>query len=59
MESFSEDEAKKKLKQITKDELISAMRQCLKVYSVYIGSKNRYDSLKAAIDILRDDNTGC
>ena len=24
----------------------------------YIGLRNRYDSLKAAIDILRDQNTG-
>ena len=57
-ESFAEDEAKKKLKQMTKDELIAATRQCFKVYSAYIGLRNRYDSLKAAIDILRDQNTG-
>lgn len=57
-ESFAEDEAKKKLKQMTKDELIAAVRQCFKVYSAYIGLRNRYDSLKAAIDILRDQNTG-
>lgn len=57
-ESFAEDEAKKKLKQMTKDELIAAIRQCFKVYSAYIGLRNRYDSLKAAIDILRDENTG-
>ena len=57
-ESFAEDEAKKKLKQMTKDELIAAARQCFKVYQAYIGLRNRYDSLKAAIDILRDQNTG-
>lgn len=57
-ESWAEDEAKKKLKQMTKDELIAATRQCFKVYSAYIGLRNRYDSLKAAIDILRDQNTG-
>lgn len=57
-ESFAEDEAKKKLKQMTKDELIAAVRQCFKVYQAYIGLRNRYDSLKAAIDILRDQNTG-
>ncbi len=57
-DSFAEDEAKKKLKQMTKDELIVAARQCFKVYSAYIGLRNRYDSLKAAIDILRDQNTG-
>ena len=56
--SFAEDEAKKKMKQMTKDELIAATRQCFKVYSAYIGLRNRYDSLKAGIDILRDQNTG-
>ena len=58
IDSFAEDEAKKKLKQMTKDDLIAAARQCFKVYHAYIGLRNRYDSLKAAIDILRDQNTG-
>lgn len=57
-DSLAEDEAKKKLKQMTKEDLITATRQCFKVYSAYVGLKNRYDSLKAAIDILRDQNTG-
>lgn len=57
-ESFAEDEAQKKLKQMTKDNLVQAIRQCFKVYRAYIGLRNRYDSLKAAIDILRDQNTG-
>lgn len=57
-DSFAEDEAKKKLKQMTKDNMIAAMRQCFKIYQAYIGLRNRYDSLKAAIDILRDQNTG-
>lgn len=43
---------------MTKDDLIAATRQCFKVYHAYIGLRNRYDSLKAAIDILRDQNTG-
>lgn len=57
-DAWAEDEAKKKMKTITKDELIAAARQCFKVYQSYIGLRNRYDSLKAAIDILRDQNTG-
>lgn len=56
--SFVEDAAKRKLKQMTKDELIAGIRQCFKIYAAYIGLKNRYDSLKAGIDILRDQNTG-
>lgn len=58
MDAFAEDEAKKKMKAMTKDELIAAVRQCFKVYQSYIGLRSRYDSLKAAIDILRDKNTG-
>ena len=57
-DSWAEDETKKKLKQMTKDELIASTRQCFKVFQAYIGLRNRYDSLKAAIDILRDQNTG-
>lgn len=56
--SFAEDEAKKKMKTMTKDNLIAAARQCFKVYHAYVGLRNRYDNLKAAIDILRDQNTG-
>ena len=55
---WAEDETKKKIKRMTKDELIEAVRQCFRVYAAYIGLKNRYDNLKAAIDILRDQNTG-
>lgn len=57
-ESFAMDEANRKLKAMTKDNLIAATRQCFKVYHAYIGLRNRYDSLKAAIDILRDQNAG-
>lgn len=58
MDAWAEDEAKKKLKKMTKDELIAAIRQCFRVYQSFIGLSIRYDSLKAAIDILRDKNTG-
>lgn len=57
-DSWAEDEAKKKLKQMTKDDLIAAARQCFKVYQAFIGLQNRYDNMKAAIDILRNENTG-
>lgn len=54
---FAENEAKKKLRRMTKDDLIDASRQCMRVLYAYIGLRNRYDSLKAAMDILRDKNT--
>lgn len=57
-DAWAEDESKDRLKRMTKDNLIAAARQCFRVYSAYIGLRNRYDSLKAAIDILRDQNTG-
>ena len=53
-----ENEASKKLTQMTKKELIEAMRQSFRIFIAYIGLRNRYDNLKAAIDILRNQNTG-
>lgn len=55
---LAENDSRDRLKRMTKDELIDASRQCFKAYQAYIGLRNRYDSLKAAIDILRDQNTG-
>lgn len=57
-DAFAEDESKKALKQLTKDNLIVAARQCLRIYQSYIALRYRYDCLKAAMDILRDQNTG-
>lgn len=57
-EAWAEDESKKVLKRMTKDELIEAARQCFRVYQSFIGLRHRYDCLKAAMDILRDQNTG-
>lgn len=55
---YAEDESKKALKQLTKDDLIAAARQCLRIYQSYIALSYRYDCLKTAMDILRDQNTG-
>ena len=38
--------------------MIIAAGQCFKVYHAYIGIRHRYDCLKAAIDILKGQNTG-
>lgn len=57
-DAFAEDESKKVLKQLTKDNLIAASRQCFHIYQSFIALKYRYDCLKAAMDILRDQNTG-
>lgn len=56
--SWIESEASRQLKRLTKDQIIEAVGACLKVLYAYIGIRYRYDSLKAAFDILRDQNTG-
>ena len=58
VEAFAEDETKKVLKRMTKDDLIAAARQCFRVYQSFIALKYRYDCLKAAMDILHNQNTG-
>lgn len=55
---FAEDESKKVLRRLTKDNLIAAARQCFQIYVSFIGLRYRYDCLKAALDILKDENTG-
>ncbi len=56
--SLAIEEASKKLKRLTKDQIIEASTQCFRIYHAYMGIRHRYDCLKAAIDILRDQNTG-
>lgn len=57
-DAWAEDESKKALKRMTKDELIGAARQCFRVYQSFVALRHRYDCLKSAMDILRDQNTG-
>lgn len=38
--------------------MIEAAHACFKVYMAYMGLRSRYDNLKAAMDILKDENTG-
>lgn len=57
-DNFIRGNACKKLKTMTKDNLIEAAMQCLKIYQAYTGLRSRYDNLKCAIDVLREQNTG-
>ena len=57
-DAWAEGESKKSLKRMTKDELIAAARQCFRVYQSFISLRHRYDCLKAAMDILKGQNTG-
>lgn len=55
---LANEEAAKKMKALTKDQLIEAAQFCFGVYQAYIGLTYRYDCIKAAMDILRDKNMG-
>lgn len=57
-DSFAEQESRKRLGRLKKSELIESAHACLKVLYAYLGIQNRYDNLKAAMDILKDKNTG-
>lgn len=43
---------------MTKVQILETAHLCFKVYMAYIGLRSRYDNLKAAMDILKDENTG-
>lgn len=57
-DAFFKGESSKKLKRMTKDQLIDCAAVCLKVLYSYLGLRYRYDCLKATFDILHDKNTG-
>lgn len=56
--SWANEEAVKKIKSLTKDQMIEAIQYCFGIYQSYIGLTYRYDCIKSAMDILRDENTG-
>lgn len=58
MDSFAEKEAADKLMQMTKKDLIEAMRQCFRIFSSFIALRSRYEDLKASMDIIRGQNAG-
>lgn len=57
-DSVAEKESKKRLMRLTKEQIIESAHICFKIQAAYLGIQNRYNCLKAAIDILRDENTG-
>lgn len=54
---LANEEATKKIKTLTKDQLIEAIQCCFGIYQAYIGLTYRYDCMKSAMDILRSENT--
>lgn len=57
-ERFAQEECEKRLSRFTKKELFEGMHTCFRVAINYLSIQSRYDSLKAAIDILQGQNTG-
>lgn len=56
MDEWAENEAKKQLKAMTKDQMIDAMQQCFRVYQSYMALRYRYDCLESSMSILRAQN---
>lgn len=54
---LAQTEAGKRLMRHTKAEIISTMGQCLGILIAFLDLRQKYDYLKSAIDVLRDENT--
>lgn len=53
----AEKTATEKLKRLTKDELLDTAGRCFRIAVNFLSLRHRYDNLKAAMDILREQNT--
>ena len=53
----AEKTAAEKLKRLTKDELLDTAGRCFRIAVNFLSLRHRYDNLKAAMDILREQNT--
>ena len=56
MRDWAEKESVKRLKRLTKEQLLEAMAQTVAITFAFLGIQSRYQDLKAAIDILRAQN---
>lgn len=56
MRDWAEKESVKRLKRLTKEQLLEAMAQTVAVTFAFLGIQSRYQDLKAAMDILRAQN---
>ncbi len=54
---LAKTEAGKRLMRHTKAEIISTVGQCLGILIAFLDLRQKYDYLKSAIDVLRDENT--
>lgn len=56
--SWAAEECGKRMMRLTKNQILEAAQICFRVAMNYIGLQNRYEQLKASIDILRGENAG-
>ncbi|MCH5213068.1 MAG: hypothetical protein J1G06_08630 [Oscillospiraceae bacterium] len=56
-EKLTENEACKRLKRLTKDELIKTFGQCFGIAMSFLNVQQKYQELQAAFDIIRSENT--
>lgn len=54
---LANNESAKRLKRLTKDELITVCGQCFGIAASFFNVQYKYDYLKAAFDVLKDENT--
>ncbi len=57
-EKLAAKEARKRICRMTKEQILDTAELSFRVIRSYLGLMSRYDQLKAAMDILRDQNTG-
>jgi hypothetical protein len=50
-------EAGKRITRLTKDKMLSVAGQCMGIFIAFLDVRQRYDSLKAAFDVLLNQNT--
>lgn len=57
-QGLAEKEARKRISRMTKEQILDTGKKSFRIIRSYLSLMSRYDQLKAAMDILRDQNTG-
>ncbi len=55
--TLAQNESEKRILRLTKSEILVAAEQCFGVASAFLNIRYKYDYLKSAFDIIRDENT--
>ena len=57
-QGLAEREGRKRIMRMTKEQILDTAEISFRIIRSYLGLISRYDQIKAAMDILRDQNTG-